>query len=84
MAMAYTSKLALYLNMAVILSFLLIITMAESRSTPSNNFNGHFERLYIFFGEFKLTTKFFDSINPNINCAAIFVGQWVCVDGTAN
>lgn len=32
---------------------------------------------------FKLSTPEFDSINPNINCAALFVGQWVCVDGTA-
>ena len=34
--------------------------------------------------KFQLTTEFFDSINPNLNCDALFVGQWVCVDGTAN
>lgn len=32
---------------------------------------------------FELTTPEFDAINPNINCAALFVGQWVCVAGTA-
>lgn len=31
---------------------------------------------------FKLTTDFFTSINPNLNCDALFVGQWLCVDGT--
>uniref|UniRef100_A0A803NLT8 LysM domain-containing protein n=1 Tax=Cannabis sativa TaxID=3483 RepID=A0A803NLT8_CANSA len=31
---------------------------------------------------FKLTTDFFTSINPNLNCAALFVSQWLCVDGT--
>ena len=34
--------------------------------------------------KFQLTTEFFDSINPNLNCDALFVGQWVCVDGTVN
>ena len=34
--------------------------------------------------KFQLTTDFFASINPNLNCDALFVGQWVCVDGTAN
>ena len=34
--------------------------------------------------KFQLSTEFFDSINPNLNCDALFVGQWVCVDGTAN
>ncbi|KAK3014605.1 hypothetical protein RJ639_009838 [Escallonia herrerae] len=90
MAMAYTSKVSLYLNMAVILSFLLIITMAESRSTPSIGFSTvkaapSCDTVYGVQSEdtcfgiaqtFKLTTEFFDSINPNINCAAIFVGQW--------
>ncbi|KAF5727016.1 hypothetical protein HS088_TW22G00702 [Tripterygium wilfordii] len=26
----------------------------------------------------------FESFNPNINCDAIFVGQWVCVNGSSN
>jgi len=32
---------------------------------------------------FNLTTKLFDSINPNLNCDALFVGQWLCVAGSA-
>ncbi|WCJ44492.1 hypothetical protein M5689_025157 [Euphorbia peplus] len=33
--------------------------------------------------KFDLTLASFLSINPNINCADFFVGQWLCVDGTA-
>ncbi|KAK9924671.1 hypothetical protein M0R45_033025 [Rubus argutus] len=32
--------------------------------------------------DFKLSLNFFLSINPNINCNSIFVGQWLCIDGT--
>ncbi|KAL6136790.1 hypothetical protein ACLB2K_062085 [Fragaria x ananassa] len=32
---------------------------------------------------FALDSDFFFSINPNINCNAIFVDQWLCVDGSA-
>ncbi|XAR53681.1 hypothetical protein NMG60_11022326 [Bertholletia excelsa] len=33
---------------------------------------------------FNLTTEFFNSINHKLNCDSHFVGQWLCVDGTAN
>lgn len=33
--------------------------------------------------DFGLTTEFFNSINPNIKCDDLFVGQWVCIEGTA-
>ncbi|KAL8497462.1 hypothetical protein ACS0TY_020965 [Phlomoides rotata] len=28
---------------------------------------------------FGLSLKEFLTINPNINCAAVFVGQWLCI-----
>uniref|UniRef100_M1DQ95 LysM domain-containing protein n=1 Tax=Solanum tuberosum TaxID=4113 RepID=M1DQ95_SOLTU len=31
--------------------------------------------------KFKLTAVEFGSLNPNINCDEIFVGQWLCVEG---
>lgn len=31
---------------------------------------------------FGLGTDVFSAINPNLNCTALFVGQWLCVDGT--
>ncbi|KAI3765137.1 hypothetical protein L2E82_15163 [Cichorium intybus] len=30
---------------------------------------------------FNLTSSFFDSINPNLNCTALFIGQWLCIAG---
>ncbi|KAG8365459.1 hypothetical protein BUALT_Bualt18G0107000 [Buddleja alternifolia] len=33
---------------------------------------------------FNLTTTLFDAINPNLNCTSIFVGQWLCIDGSMN
>lgn len=33
---------------------------------------------------FNLTTVFFDSVNPNLNCNRLFVGEWLCIAGTAN
>ncbi|KAL4585509.1 hypothetical protein LXL04_010130 [Taraxacum kok-saghyz] len=33
--------------------------------------------------EFKLSLSSFLAINPNINCESVFVGQWVCIDGSA-
>ncbi|KAL0362329.1 UNVERIFIED_CONTAM: hypothetical protein Scaly_1188100 [Sesamum calycinum] len=33
--------------------------------------------------EFGLSLQDFMNINPNINCDVIFVGQWLCVDGSA-
>ncbi|KAI5660758.1 hypothetical protein M9H77_20081 [Catharanthus roseus] len=31
--------------------------------------------------QFNLTTEFFASLNPNLNCNHIFIGEWLCVDG---
>ncbi|KAJ0985267.1 hypothetical protein J5N97_003623 [Dioscorea zingiberensis] len=33
--------------------------------------------------QFNLTSEEFNGINPNIDCLKIFVGQWLCVAGTA-
>lgn len=33
--------------------------------------------------EFNLTLAQFTAINPNIDCEKVFVGQWLCVMGTA-
>ncbi|CAI0434417.1 unnamed protein product [Linum tenue] len=33
--------------------------------------------------KFKLNEVQFFGINPNFNCRALFVGQWLCISGTA-
>ncbi|PRQ28730.1 putative LysM domain-containing protein [Rosa chinensis] len=30
---------------------------------------------------FKLTLALFETLNPNLNCSALFIGQWLCLDG---
>ncbi|CAL5336645.1 hypothetical protein ACSBR1_012453 [Camellia fascicularis] len=34
--------------------------------------------------KFNLTTEFFTEINPNLVCDKVFVGQWLCIVGSAN
>ncbi|CAI9292672.1 unnamed protein product [Lactuca saligna] len=31
--------------------------------------------------KFKMSSEFFDIINPNLNCNKLFIGEWICVDG---
>ncbi|KAK1303799.1 hypothetical protein QJS10_CPB11g01012 [Acorus calamus] len=33
--------------------------------------------------QFHLTPEAFSSINPNLNCDKMFVGQWLCASGIA-
>nr|CAN74549.1 hypothetical protein VITISV_011099 [Vitis vinifera] len=84
------------LNLIFMLSLLILVSMAESRflgvattakATPECDTVVGVESgdtCFDIADKFQLTTEFFDSINPNLNCDALFVGQWVCVDGTAN
>ncbi|KAJ8543466.1 hypothetical protein K7X08_005989 [Anisodus acutangulus] len=33
---------------------------------------------------FNLKAEHFSSINPNLNCDKVFVGEWLCVNGTVS
>ncbi|KAL5752144.1 hypothetical protein ACOSP7_022318 [Xanthoceras sorbifolium] len=98
MASANRSKAtSIFSNFVLIISLLLIIiSVVESRSlgdgflkaksTPQCNTvvevaSG--DTCYAITQQFKMTIDIFDSINPNINRDALFVGQWVCVAGIA-
>ncbi|KAH7566074.1 hypothetical protein JRO89_XS08G0079800 [Xanthoceras sorbifolium] len=98
MASANRSKAtSIFSNFVLIISLLLIIiSVVESRSlgdgflkakpTPQCNTvvgvaSG--DTCYDLAKQFKMTTELFYAVNPNINCDALFVGQWVCVAGTA-
>ncbi|WJZ96277.1 hypothetical protein VitviT2T_014977 [Vitis vinifera] len=91
--MAKVNKAVTAFNLVLMLSLLIFISMAESRilgakkATPECDTVVGVESGDTCFDiaqKFQLTTDFFDSINPNLNCDALFVGQWVCVDGTVN
>ncbi|XVF65599.1 hypothetical protein PTKIN_Ptkin09bG0261700 [Pterospermum kingtungense] len=89
------NNIAMYLNLVLFLSLLLIINMAESRLfqfghakaktlTPTCVTIYGAEEGDTCFGitqAFNLTSDFFNQINPNLNCDQMFVGQWICVDG---
>ncbi|KAK6932480.1 LysM domain [Dillenia turbinata] len=86
------------LNMILVLSLLLIVSVAESKRIGAIGFKKAegtptCETVYSVVSgdtcsgiqqEFNLTEQFFDAINPNLNCDALFVAQWICVDGTVN
>ncbi|KAJ8621647.1 hypothetical protein MRB53_030176 [Persea americana] len=79
------------------LSLLLIISMAEARLFGSTQVFGKKdstpecvtvhgvvsgETCFSVTQTYNLTTDFFIAINPNLNCSALFVGQWLCISGT--
>ncbi|CAA3005937.1 Hypothetical predicted protein [Olea europaea subsp. europaea] len=89
-----SNNIAMYLNVIFVVSLLLVITV-ESRSLLDSIVRGNSppvcdEVVDVKIGDtcfevatiFNLTTEFFDAINPNLNCTALFVGQWLCIDGS--
>ncbi|PQQ14640.1 hypothetical protein Pyn_39205 [Prunus yedoensis var. nudiflora] len=82
------NKLTMSLNLVLVLCLFLIISFAEGKQL------GTIPRCQKVYGveagdtcngimqKFKLNAEFF-AINPNINCNSIFVGQWLCIAGTA-
>ncbi|CAK9141559.1 unnamed protein product [Ilex paraguariensis] len=93
----FNSKASKFFNLVLILSLLFMVSMAESRqlgigfgkakATPvCNSVYGaeDGDTCISVAQKFKLSDDFFLKINPNINCDTIFVGQWLCTDGSAN
>ncbi|XP_021886848.1 uncharacterized protein DDB_G0273701/DDB_G0273221-like [Carica papaya] len=90
---------AMLLNLSFLLSLILIASMAESRLFSFGGFLKPTDKSpecdQVFgarsgdtcFGisqMFNLTQDSFDAINPNLDCDKLFVGQWLCVSGSAN
>ncbi|KAL9377641.1 hypothetical protein Peur_028976 [Populus x canadensis] len=86
---------AFVLSSVLVLSFLLIISMAESRILGTAGFFAEStpecddvvgvasgDTCFTIAQSFNLTAASFDAINPNLNCNALFVGQWLCVAGS--
>ncbi|KAK6932470.1 LysM domain [Dillenia turbinata] len=89
------NKTTIVLNLILVLSLLLLISMAESRGIGALGKKGEPDCNTVvglksgdtcdgIAKEFNLTQEFFNAINPNVDCDALFVGQWICVDGTVN
>ncbi|KAG8386916.1 hypothetical protein BUALT_Bualt03G0198600 [Buddleja alternifolia] len=87
---------SVFFILVLVLSFILMISVSESipvgmgigsedSSPVCNSVHGaeSGETCSTVATEFNLSLQDFTNINPNINCDAIFVGQWLCIDGSA-
>ncbi|KAG2685244.1 hypothetical protein I3843_10G110300 [Carya illinoinensis] len=88
-----SNSTATSLNFVLMLSLLLFFSVAESQffgeflkpnPTPVCNSIYGVQTGYICFNikqKFNLTDELFTSVNPNLNCTALFTGQWLCTKG---
>ncbi|KAL1537462.1 hypothetical protein AAHA92_29970 [Salvia divinorum] len=89
-----SNKVSTFLNLAFILSIILIITASESRSffgvnkgSPTLSCESVVgvvsgDTCFDIAKDQNLSSTAFDAINPNLNCSALFIGQWICVSGS--
>ncbi|KAG9448295.1 hypothetical protein H6P81_014423 [Aristolochia fimbriata] len=90
-------KSGLVYNLVLVLSLLLVASMAEGRlfnlgfrKKPSttlvcDSVFGIRQGDTCFGVEqiFNITAETFGTLNPNLNCDKLFVGQWLCVEGSS-
>ncbi|KAF9608775.1 hypothetical protein IFM89_011396 [Coptis chinensis] len=86
--MAKINNKAAMFNIVFMLSLLLIVSMADGRGKTLQcdkvvGVQGGDTCLGIIQSS-NSTTATFVAINPNLNCSALFVGQWLCVSATFN
>ncbi|KAL6287494.1 hypothetical protein ACE6H2_011884 [Prunus campanulata] len=95
--MAKASSRVAIMNLILVLSLLLMVSMAECRQLGigfgKEETSPVCDSVYgaedgdtcgSVIEKFNLSSDFFLSINPNINCDSLFVGQWLCTQGTVN
>ncbi|KVH96602.1 Peptidoglycan-binding lysin domain-containing protein [Cynara cardunculus var. scolymus] len=91
--MAY-NKASMLLSCILLLSFALLISVGESKVSfhkslkrqpvlVCNKIYGTQagDTCFSIIQAFHLTTTAFSTINPNLNCDKVFVGEWLCVNG---
>ncbi|KAK4368520.1 hypothetical protein RND71_012312 [Anisodus tanguticus] len=78
-----------------VLLFLLAISMSESKIVSSGigkNFALTCSKIYgtnigdtcfSIMQQFSVTSEAFTTFNPNLNCDKMFVGEWICLDGSS-
>ncbi|KAM3222055.1 hypothetical protein P3L10_021325 [Capsicum annuum] len=95
MAKGSNNSINCYFNVALVLTFLLILTPSMGRVFISNSEASQAiptcTTIYnVDTGDtcnniiklFDLRAKDFSSLNPNLNCDDLFVGEYVCLNGT--
>ncbi|KAG6702558.1 hypothetical protein I3842_07G040500 [Carya illinoinensis] len=91
------NKSVTFLNLVLVLSLLLPISITECRQLRSgigqesvaiecNSVYGaeDGDTCTGIIQKFGLNDEFFSTINPNLSYEKIFLGQWLCINGTVN
>nr|XP_016460506.1 PREDICTED: lysM domain-containing protein ARB_03442-like [Nicotiana tabacum] len=81
--------------LSFVLFFLLCINMAESRTLSSGTGKNSVlicskiyganigDTCFSIMQNFSVTPEAFTTFNPNLNCDKMFVGEWICLDGSS-
>ncbi|KAG6646898.1 hypothetical protein CIPAW_07G040700 [Carya illinoinensis] len=86
------NKSVAFLNLVLVLSLLLPISITECRQLrmllyiECNSVYGaeDGDTCTGIIQKFGLNDEFFSTINPNLSYEKIFLGQWLCINGTVN
>ncbi|KAJ8568836.1 hypothetical protein K7X08_032467 [Anisodus acutangulus] len=95
--MAKTSY-KLIMLFSFVLLFLLSVNIAESRIVSfaaglGSNYAMICSKIYganigdtcfSIMQQFSVTPEAFTTFNPNLNCDKMFVGEWICLDGSSS
>ncbi|KAK4355876.1 hypothetical protein RND71_024847 [Anisodus tanguticus] len=76
---------------SIVLLFLLSISMSESSWNWTNSalicskiYGANIgDTCFSIMQQFSVTSEAFTTLNPNINCDKMFVGEWICLDGSS-
>ncbi|PIA45627.1 hypothetical protein AQUCO_01600091v1 [Aquilegia coerulea] len=76
------NKAAMFLSIVLMHSSLLLsISMADARLLGLLGVQTG-DTCFEFAQYGNMTGGAFSALNPNLNCNALFVGQWICVSGS--
>ncbi|KAF8011961.1 hypothetical protein BT93_I0171 [Corymbia citriodora subsp. variegata] len=93
MARITIHKSTTFFNLVSIIFFVLMVSVVESRvvgRVPQRKPGLVCEKVvgvksgdtcFAIAQQFKLTIEDFRFINPNLNCKALFINQWLCIAG---
>ncbi|CAM8882639.1 hypothetical protein QQ045_020103 [Rhodiola kirilowii] len=91
----FSNRAALMFNLALMVTLLLTVTLVESSRINFGSKKPTGPNCASIYGaeagdscfsvtkSFGISMEFFSKINPNLVCEKIFVGEWLCVDGSA-
>ncbi|KAI6699825.1 hypothetical protein NL676_014149 [Syzygium grande] len=90
-----TSHKSIFFNLVSILFFVLMVSVVESRvvgRVPKAEPDHLCDQVvgvksgdtcFATAQQFNLTIESYRFINPNLNCEALFVSQWLCIAGNS-